>query len=401
MITVQATNFSFSPSDVTINMGDTVQWVMEQGVHTTTSAASPPVWDSGILSAGSTFQFTFNQPGDFNYTCSLHFQCCNMAGVVHVKPAVTPAAASLVVSAASNVTAGSPFDVTVTAVDVNGHTVTGYTGTVAFSSTDPSPAVLPPNYTFTSSDQGTHMFSGGVTLFTPGAQTLTVHDTAHTSIMGSTTITVTGNGSNPNQKWLTQVYSDLLHRDLDPSGLATWSNLLNQGGSRTQVVTLIESSLEHRTDVVEALYSQLLKRAADSTGLDAFVTFLGNGGTAVEVKAAILGSEKYFHLHGGTADGFLSAVFQDVLNRSVDASGAQSWGMALAGGTSREAVATDILASLESATNEVQSLFNDFLHRAADPSGLNSFTTALKQGTSTEAAIAAIISSDEYFDRAQ
>jgi plastocyanin len=186
-ITVDVKSNLFSPSDVTVNVGDTVQWVFDQGTHTTTS--SDGLWDSGILSAGSTFQFTFNQAGDFNYKCTLHFQCCNMAGVVHVSPAVSPAAAQLVVSAASSVTAGSPFDVTVTAVDANGNTVTGYTGTVGFSSTDSS-AVLPAHYTFTSSDQGTHMFSGGVTLVTPGSQTLTVQDAANASITGSATISV-------------------------------------------------------------------------------------------------------------------------------------------------------------------------------------------------------------------
>ena len=75
-------------------------------------------------------------------------------------------------------------------MDSNGNVVPSYTGTVSFSSTDTFPAVLPANYTFTSADQGTHLFSGGVTFFTPGAQTLTVQDTANTSITGSASITV-------------------------------------------------------------------------------------------------------------------------------------------------------------------------------------------------------------------
>jgi plastocyanin len=186
-ITVNVNSNFFSPSDVTVNVGDTVQWVWVEGAHTTTS--SDGLWDSGIQSAGSTFQFTFNQAGDFKYICTIHFQCCNMAGTVHVSPAVGTVAA-LLVSAPSNVSAGSPFDVTVTAVDANGNTVTGYTGTVAFSSTDPFPAVLPANYTFTANDQGTHTFSGGVTLFTAGAQTLTVQDTTNTSLTGSATVSV-------------------------------------------------------------------------------------------------------------------------------------------------------------------------------------------------------------------
>jgi hypothetical protein len=213
------------------------------------------------------------------------------------------------------------------------------------------------------------------------------------------TLTVNAAPTDPNQAWLSQVYVDLLHRSLDSSGLATWSALLNQGASRTQVVQFIQTSLEYRADVIEALYSSLLDRPADDSGLNTFTSFLGNGGTAQQVKAAILGSAEYFQLHGGTNDTFLSAVYQDVLNRSVDASGAQSWALALASGTSRESVAAAILASLESNTDEVQSLYNAMLNRAADPSGLNSFTTALQQGVSEEAAIAGIVGSGEYFAR--
>ena len=92
-------------------------------------------------------------------------------------------------TAPQSATAGLPFDVTVMALDSNGNVVPSYTGTVAFSSTDPYPALLPANYTFTSSDQGVHTFSGAVTLFTAGPQMLTVQDTT-SSASGTATINV-------------------------------------------------------------------------------------------------------------------------------------------------------------------------------------------------------------------
>jgi hypothetical protein len=53
-------------------------------------------------------------------------------------------------------------------------------GTVTFSVTDPDPAVvLPLDYTFTADDPGTHTFTGGFTLITPGPWTLTVADLAN------------------------------------------------------------------------------------------------------------------------------------------------------------------------------------------------------------------------------
>jgi phosphoesterase family protein len=79
-------------------------------------------------------------------------------------------------SAANPDIAGTPFDVTVTAVDVNGNPVPSYTGTVSFSSADPYPASLPSNYTFTAGDAGTHTFPGGATLYTAGTWDVTATD---------------------------------------------------------------------------------------------------------------------------------------------------------------------------------------------------------------------------------
>src|SRR5439155_1535797 len=96
----------------------------------------------------------------------------------------------------TSTTAGTAFNVTVTAQDGKGNTDPTYTGTVHFTSTD-SQAVLPANYTFTTTatappgttpDNGVHTFS--VTLKTAGSQTITATDTTSSSITGSTTVTV-------------------------------------------------------------------------------------------------------------------------------------------------------------------------------------------------------------------
>jgi hypothetical protein len=105
---------------------------------------------------------------------------------------VTPGAArTFGVSVAANpFAAGTAHSVTVKALDAYGNTVTGYTGTVHFSSTD-SQALLPTNYTFLPGDNGSHKFTNGVTLKTAGSQSVTANDTATTSIKGSGTVTVT------------------------------------------------------------------------------------------------------------------------------------------------------------------------------------------------------------------
>jgi hypothetical protein len=99
--------------------------------------------------------------------------------------------AQLVLNASPTAIAGAPFDVTVTAEDSSGNPVAAYAGTVTFSSTDRYPGVvLPHDYIFTAGDNGTHTFTGGVTLFTAGMQTIMVTDTANSSLNASASVTV-------------------------------------------------------------------------------------------------------------------------------------------------------------------------------------------------------------------
>lgn len=94
------------------------------------------------------------------------------------------------------VSAGVPFDLSVFALDAAGRLLTGYTGTVAFWSTDPA-AVLPANYTFRRDDGGMAYFGGGVTFFTPGIQELYVFDTATFTVIGYAAFEVIQGGGSP------------------------------------------------------------------------------------------------------------------------------------------------------------------------------------------------------------
>jgi predicted outer membrane repeat protein len=99
-------------------------------------------------------------------------------------------AASLVLTAPGTATSGVPFDVSVAVYDSFGQLAVGYTGTVHFSTTDGDPGVvLPADYTFGPGDGGSVTFSGGVTLFTSGSQTVTATDLS-SGISGSGSVTL-------------------------------------------------------------------------------------------------------------------------------------------------------------------------------------------------------------------
>ncbi len=95
------------------------------------------------------------------------------------------AATHFAVSAPANATAGTAFNVTVTALDAGDNTVTNYTGTVHFTSSD-GQAILPADAMLTN---GVGTFSS--TLETAGSQTITATDTTTSSITGtSNTVSV-------------------------------------------------------------------------------------------------------------------------------------------------------------------------------------------------------------------
>jgi hypothetical protein len=130
---------------------------------------------SGVASAGS---FTANllMGGPYTVTASsgsltaINFSLSNTVG----------AATHFSVSAPSSATSGTSFSFTVTALDAGGDTVTGYSGTVHFASSDGAATSLPPNSTLTA---GTGAFSA--TLKTAGNQTITATDTVSSSITGT------------------------------------------------------------------------------------------------------------------------------------------------------------------------------------------------------------------------
>jgi IPT/TIG domain len=91
------------------------------------------------------------------------------------------------ISVPASSTPGAYLSSKVTALDSN-NKVTGYVGTTHFTSTDPL-AVLPADYTFKAGDLGAHTFSSLV-LKTVGTQTISVTDTANSSVAGSAAVSV-------------------------------------------------------------------------------------------------------------------------------------------------------------------------------------------------------------------
>lgn len=86
-VTVQITDFAFSPKDVQINVGDTVQWVLGSSTYTHTVTADTGGFDSGMVftRTGATFSRTFNVDSvTVAYHCQTHWHTNGMQGTVQV-----------------------------------------------------------------------------------------------------------------------------------------------------------------------------------------------------------------------------------------------------------------------------------------------------------------------------
>lgn len=68
---VSIKNFAFSPVSLTVKVGTKVSWTNNDSVtHTVT--ADKGAFNSGPLTPGSTFSFTFTKAGTYSYHCNIH-----------------------------------------------------------------------------------------------------------------------------------------------------------------------------------------------------------------------------------------------------------------------------------------------------------------------------------------
>jgi hypothetical protein len=114
------------------------------------------------------------------------------------------------------------------------------------------------------------------------------------------------------------------------------------------------------------------------------------------VAEAILGSAEYFAAHGGTNDGFLDGLFQDVLGRAPSAAERASLELDLAQGNSPTDIAKAVFESDEARTKQIQALYQEFLGRPATQAEVDALLAQLHKGGSIDAVAAVILGSDEY-----
>ena len=85
---VTATGMIFTPSSLTINQGDTVEWDNVSGFHNvngtqTTYPSNPVSFGNSPAAAPWTYTFVFNTIGNYSYLCDVHG--ISMSGTITVQ----------------------------------------------------------------------------------------------------------------------------------------------------------------------------------------------------------------------------------------------------------------------------------------------------------------------------
>ena len=234
--------------------------------------------------------------------------------------------------------------------------------------------------------------------------------------------------SDPVQNFVSRLYSNILGRNADPNGLATWTEVLKSGKEQGAKVAqgFIESKeFQSRkmsdTEYIEILYDTFLGRDADTAGLKAWQNVLDSGLSRMHVFRGFAESpeftqicQSYGILRGNAVlteprdqneniTKFVIRCYQLCLGRKADTDGLNAWCSVLLNGqnTAKE-VAHGFLFSDEflkknlSNSAYVETLYHVFMDRNPDSAGWRAWIRAIENGQSWISVFNDFGDSDEF-----
>lgn len=204
----------------------------------------------------------------------------------------------------------------------------------------------------------------------------------------------------PARAVVTALYADILGRSPDPTGMATWSEMLASGSGGPALVTMLTRSDEYIQRRVTAAYREVLGRAPEPAGLVHWMERIRTGTATVDdVKRRFYDSDEYYARAGGTVEGYLRLLFVTMVNRDATTTELADWS-ALWARAGRTAVVDQLWFSLEAASYRSGGYYRTFLGREPDPAGQFHWAQVLL--ANGEGAVrVGIAGSQEYHDLAQ
>ena len=220
-------------------------------------------------------------------------------------------------------------------------------------------------------------------------------------VAGSVAGTVTQSGTTtPAEDWAAAIVLDVVGRQATHREVELTADRLDRGWPKADIAVGLTRGSEWAGMVVDDLYELILHRGPDSAGRAYWVDRLGGGSWTRDVASDLFGSPEFTELSGGTAMGYVDAVYERVLGRTPDRGGIDYWTFSIEQGAPRSEVAIHVFTSVEANGNRVDDMYDHLLGRAPDAGGRAFWSQRLITSDDLDLA-ALLVSSNEYQGRAE
>jgi hypothetical protein len=171
-------------------------------------------------------------------------------------------------------------------------------------------------------------------------------------------------------------------------------------GNLVTIASEITHSQEYYSLIVTDAYQKYLGRTPDANGLAYWVYNMELGLSDEQLEAGFISSREFIADHGDTAQGWVTGLYQVLLNRQPDQPGLQYWVTQLSTyHASPYAVAYGFAASAEREAQRITNDYLTYLGRQPDQAGLDYWVDQfVNHGVSNENVIAGFVGSSEYYN---
>lgn len=200
-----------------------------------------------------------------------------------------------------------------------------------------------------------------------------------------------------NFHYVEKLYQQLLNRGASDSDILGFTAALNAGVSRAQIAAIFLNSNEYLANFVNASYQKLLHRSVDPVGLAYWISEMQAGLPPEVFLAAVAASPEYIGLHGGTTVGQIEGFYQDFLNRGASLADIDYWVGLTNSGTPPAAIVLGFDTSPEYRGDLVSGYYVTYLGNAPDPNSVAQYVASLGAGFSRTTVQLMILSSQQYY----
>lgn len=190
------------------------------------------------------------------------------------------------------------------------------------------------------------------------------------------------------------------HRAPDPGGLTYWTNRL---ASSRDVPAIVNEFLgaEFYGAFVDEQYQLLYGRAADPTGRAYWTNRLMTDMSRENMITTFCGDTEFWNLSGATNNGFIDRAFQKLFNRTPTSSEIIDWSQRLSTGTTRMAMAEEMIHDEEYLRIFVRAQYNFILRRNGnvDPVSENWAVGLMQNGMTQRGFIKTLFNGKEFWER--